>query len=161
LVLVDRGDQLLRVVRLGNDVYAFAAEERSDALAHQAAVVGDHDSHGSSAVTTVPALGGLRIRSEPSRAATRSASPWRPVPAVSSAPPTPSSSISMVAMPFRRATRITEGAVHKHVSAIFNKLGLPASDNDDRRILAVLAYVLPDLHGQPTEGPPQDHAGCI
>ena len=44
---------------------------------------------------------------------------------------------------------ITQGAVQKHVSTIFNKLGLPAGENDDRRILAVLAYVLPELHGQP------------
>jgi DNA-binding NarL/FixJ family response regulator len=40
---------------------------------------------------------------------------------------------------------ITQGAVQKHVSTIFNKLGLPASDNDDRRILAVLAYVFPGV----------------
>ena len=39
---------------------------------------------------------------------------------------------------------ITQGAVQKHVSAIFNKLNLPASDDDDRRILAVLAYVRPE-----------------
>src|SRR3954463_7289202 len=104
-VLVDRGNQLLRGLRLGNDLDAFAAEERSDALAHQPAVVGDHDPHGSSAVTTVPAPTGLRIRSVPSSAATRSASPWRPVPAVSSAPPTPSSAISMTATPSRRETR--------------------------------------------------------
>ncbi len=39
---------------------------------------------------------------------------------------------------------ITQGAVQKHVSRIFNKLGLPASEDDDRRILAVLAYVLPE-----------------
>ena len=37
---------------------------------------------------------------------------------------------------------ITHGAVQKHVSTIFNKLGLPAGENDDRRILAVLAYLL-------------------
>jgi DNA-binding NarL/FixJ family response regulator len=36
---------------------------------------------------------------------------------------------------------ISQGAVQKHVSAIFNKLGLPAGEDDDRRILAVLAYV--------------------
>jgi DNA-binding NarL/FixJ family response regulator len=36
---------------------------------------------------------------------------------------------------------ITQGAVQKHVSTIFNKLGLPAGADDDRRILAVLAYV--------------------
>jgi DNA-binding NarL/FixJ family response regulator len=44
---------------------------------------------------------------------------------------------------------ITQGAVQKHVSTIFNKLGLPASENDDRRILAVLAYVLPEVYGPP------------
>jgi len=35
--------------------------------------------------------------------------------------------------------------VQKHVSTIFNKLGLPASEDDDRRILAVLAYMRPEL----------------
>src|SRR3954452_3818167 len=105
LVLVDRGEQLLRVVRLGNDLDAFAAEEGRDALAHQPAVVGDHDSHGSSAVTTVPAPGGLRIRRVPSSAATRSARPWMPVPSVSSAPPTPSSAISITATSSPRETR--------------------------------------------------------
>ncbi len=37
---------------------------------------------------------------------------------------------------------ISQGAVQKHVSTIFNKLGLPAGESDDRRILAVLAYLL-------------------
>jgi DNA-binding NarL/FixJ family response regulator len=36
---------------------------------------------------------------------------------------------------------ITERAVQKHVTSIFTKLGLPPSDDDHRRILAVLAYV--------------------
>jgi len=36
---------------------------------------------------------------------------------------------------------ITEGSVQKYVTAIFAKLGLPASDADHRRVLSVLAYL--------------------
>jgi len=36
---------------------------------------------------------------------------------------------------------VTERAVEKHVTAIFSKLDLPASGEDHRRVLAVLAYV--------------------
>lgn len=39
---------------------------------------------------------------------------------------------------------ISQGAVQKHVSTIFNKLGLPAGADDDRRILAVLAFLGPE-----------------
>jgi DNA-binding NarL/FixJ family response regulator len=38
----------------------------------------------------------------------------------------------------------SQGAVQKSVSTIFNKLGLPAGEDDDRRILAVLAFLRPD-----------------
>jgi DNA-binding NarL/FixJ family response regulator len=36
---------------------------------------------------------------------------------------------------------VSERAVQKHVTSIFGKLGLPAGEDDNRRILAVLAYL--------------------
>jgi len=36
---------------------------------------------------------------------------------------------------------ITEKAISKHTNSIFGKLGLPPSEDDNRRVLAVLAYL--------------------
>ncbi len=40
-----------------------------------------------------------------------------------------------------RAIVVTEGAVEKHISSIFGKLGLPVSGDDHRRVLAVIAWL--------------------
>jgi len=40
-----------------------------------------------------------------------------------------------------RAMVVKPGAVEKHISSIFGKLDLPASDDDHRRVLAVLAFL--------------------
>jgi DNA-binding NarL/FixJ family response regulator len=40
-----------------------------------------------------------------------------------------------------RALVVTPGAVEKHISNIFGKLDLPATDDDHRRVLAVLTFL--------------------
>jgi DNA-binding NarL/FixJ family response regulator len=40
-----------------------------------------------------------------------------------------------------RTLMITQGAVEKHISSIFTKLGLPPSGDDHRRVMAVLTWL--------------------
>ena len=48
---------------------------------------------------------------------------------------------------------ISQRAVQKHVTSIFTKLGLPPAEDDNRRILAVLAYLRADRPAQPRAAP--------
>lgn len=43
--------------------------------------------------------------------------------------------------PLDRELVVTHGAVEHHISTIFGKLELRASDGDHRRVLAVLAFL--------------------
>jgi hypothetical protein len=54
LVARHRGDEVARVASGGGDLVAAILEQARRALAQQHLILGDHDPHGSSAVTVVP-----------------------------------------------------------------------------------------------------------
>src|SRR5581483_9460896 len=76
-----------------DDVEVVVAEQSRQPVAEQREVLGDHDPHGITTRIVVGPPAGLRTSSVPSSAATRRASPDRPLPD-GSAPPRPSSVIS-------------------------------------------------------------------
>ena len=80
LVLGDDDEERVGVADPRDDLVAGVLEQAREALAQEDRVLGDHDPHGISASSRVPAPGGLSIRSVPPWASTRSARPVNPVP---------------------------------------------------------------------------------
>src|SRR5438128_2088994 len=105
IVLGDRAQQSTRVPQGSDNLVSAVLEEPPEAPAKQHLILGDHDPHGSSAVTVVPAPSSLSMRSVPPRAATRSERPLRPEPGIGAAPPTPSPATETTSLPFSRAAR--------------------------------------------------------
>ena len=81
------------------DLDAGGLQHARDPFAQQQRVLADHDPHGITPRTRVPPPGGLSTTSVPSSAASRSAIPRSPEPAAGSAPPAPSSAISIASAP--------------------------------------------------------------
>src|SRR5207245_4656153 len=96
----DLQEQVVGVSRPADDLDPVLLEQLGHPLAQERGIVGDHDSHGISAVMRVPRPPSvLSTQSRPPRASTRSARPRRPAPS-GSAPPTPSSAIVTNSLPF-------------------------------------------------------------
>ena len=85
-------DQRRRVPGPAHHLVPRHGEQAGQPFPEQRRVLADHDPHGSTASITVPPPDGLRMVSEPPRAATRSLRPARPDPGRTAAPPHPSSS---------------------------------------------------------------------
>ena len=104
-VLADEGEQHVGVAGPSDDAVARVLEQPRETLAQQHGVLRDHDAHGSSTAIRVPAPAGLCSARVPPCAATRSARPARPVPAVGAAPPIPSSATTSWSTPSLRAAQ--------------------------------------------------------
>src|SRR6266581_2825139 len=78
LVLAHRGPETIGILDRRDHVVSGILEEATKPFPEQDLVLGDHDSPGSSAVTTVPSPSGLSTLRLPPRAATRSVIPPRP-----------------------------------------------------------------------------------
>src|SRR5262249_22740165 len=102
LVVSNRRPQPVCVAERSDDLMPTVLEEPPEALAQQHLVLGDHDAHGSSAVSVVPRRCSLSMRSVPPWAATRSERPRSPEPAAGVAPPTPSSATETTSRPLTR-----------------------------------------------------------
>ena len=95
------GEQRLGVADAPDDLVPASSSRPARPSRSSTRVLGDHDAHGNSAAIRVPAPGGLSMTSVPPCAATRSASPARPVPPCAAAPPTPSSATRRCRTPSR------------------------------------------------------------
>src|SRR5271155_1601421 len=104
-MLDDRLNERITVGDRRQYLEVVVAQEPYQTVAQERQVLGDDYAHGSSAVRMVGPPGGLTTRSVPSSASTRPLSPRSPPPS-GSAPPTPSSMMSMRSTGPRRAIRI-------------------------------------------------------
>src|SRR5690606_19011237 len=89
----ERRDDLVGRAVAGDGV-SFGGQESRESVKEEDGVLGDHDAHGTSTVSRVPAPVRLTRSNEPSSASTRARSPSRPLPGEIVAPPSPSSAIS-------------------------------------------------------------------
>ena len=94
-MLVDGGEQFVGVASLLHDVHSGSGQDASHSGANDRRVVGDDHPHGMSARSRVPRCGGLSICNVPEMASSRSARPRSPEPPQASAPPSPSSLMSI------------------------------------------------------------------
>jgi hypothetical protein len=100
-VLADGGAEVVGVMDGADHVVSRFLEESAKAFPEENLVFGDHYAHGSSAVTIVPAPGGLATMTLPPSAVTRSPMPSSPAPSEITAPPMPLSRMATTSLLLR------------------------------------------------------------